>query len=86
MSATTQRVVTWLGRVGYIARGAVFALFGIFVITAAVNFDPKKAEGLDVALSSIARAPAGPVLLTVVALGLMAFGAYSICESKYRRV
>jgi hypothetical protein len=61
-------------------------LFGIFVIAAAVNFDPQKAEGLDVALSAIARAPAGPLLLGLVALGLMAFGLYSMTESKYRRV
>jgi hypothetical protein len=86
MGPTTQRVIIWLGRTGYIARGIVFALFGIFVIAAAVNFDPKKAEGLDVALSAIARAPAGPLLLGIVALGLMAFGLYSMTESKYRRV
>jgi len=86
MSSRTQRAIIVLGRVGYIARGVVFALFGIFVIVAAVNFDPKKAEGLDVALSAIARAPAGPVLLVLVSLGLMAFGLYSLAESKYRRV
>ncbi|HVQ88443.1 MAG TPA: DUF1206 domain-containing protein, partial [Actinomycetes bacterium] len=86
MSGRSQRAIIVLGRVGYIARGVVFALFGIFVIVAAVNFDPKKAEGLDVALSAIARAPAGPVLLVLVSLGLMAFGLYSLAESKYRRV
>lgn len=86
MSPTTLRVITWLGRAGYIARGIVFVLLGIFVVIAAVNFDPKKAEGLDVALSAIARAPAGPLLLVLVAIGLMCFGLYSISESKYRRV
>jgi hypothetical protein len=86
MSPTTQRFIIGLGRIGYVARGIVFALFGIFVIAAAVNFDPNKAEGLDVALSAIARAPAGPLLLGLVALGLMAFGIYSMTESKYRRV
>jgi len=86
MGATTHRVVVLLGRVGYIARGVVFALFGIFVVVAAVNFDPKKAESLDVALSAIARAPAGPVLLALAAAGLVAFGLYSFADSKYHRV
>lgn len=86
MGDITRRVVVGLGRVGYLARGIVFAVAGIFVIIAAVNFDPKKAEGLDVALSAIARAPAGSLLLFAIALGLMAFGLYSISESKFRRI
>ncbi|MFL6288331.1 MAG: DUF1206 domain-containing protein [Actinomycetes bacterium] len=33
----------------------------------------------------MAQAPAGPVLLTIVALGLIAFGLYSCTEARYRR-
>jgi len=86
MSSQLRRAVETLGRVGYIARGIVFALAGVFVIQAAVRFDPKKADGLDLALKSLASTPVGPVLLVLVALGLIAFGAYSCAEARFRRL
>ncbi|MCZ3388307.1 MAG: DUF1206 domain-containing protein [Actinomycetia bacterium] len=75
-----------LGRVGYVARGAVFMLAGAFVVFGAVQSSPQKTDGLDVALSSLADAPLGVALLIAVALGLIAFGLYSLAESRYRRV
>jgi type IV secretory pathway VirB2 component (pilin) len=85
MSPTTYRVIRTLGKVGYLARGVVFTLFGILVVYAAVTFAPQKASGVDEALQEIAQAPAGPILLTLVALGLIAFGLYSCTEARYRR-
>jgi Domain of Unknown Function (DUF1206) len=75
-----------LGRIGYIARGAVFALAGVLVVVAAVTFDPQKARGLDAALRQLAAQPYGPWLLSLAALGLMCFGAYSFVEARYRRL
>jgi hypothetical protein len=75
-----------LGKVGYIARGIVFALAGILVVAAAVTFDPQKARGIDAALRQLAAQPYGPWLLSLVALGLLCFGAYSFVESRYRRL
>ncbi len=75
-----------LGRVGYVARGVVFVLAGGFVVFGAVRSSPKETDGLDVALSSLADAPLGVVVLFAVALGLIAFGLYSLAESRYRRV
>jgi len=75
-----------LGKVGYVARGIVFALVGILVVTAAVTFDPDKARGMDAALRQVAAQPYGPWLLSLMALGLMCFGAYSFAESRYRRL
>ena len=75
-----------LGKVGYIARGIVFALVGILVIAAAVTFDPDKARGMDAALRQVAAQPYGPWLLSLMALGLMCFGVYSFAESRYRRL
>jgi type IV secretory pathway VirB2 component (pilin) len=85
MSPGTYRTIRMLGKVGYIARGVVFTLFGVLVIYAAVSFSPQKASGVDEALQQVAQAPAGPVLLTLVALGLIAFGLYSMAEARYRR-
>jgi len=85
MSATTYRVIRMLGKVGYLARGVVFTLFGGLITYSALTFTPENASSVDQALLEIAQAPAGPVLLTVVALGLIAFGLYSCTEAKYRR-
>lgn len=85
MSEQVYRVVRMLGRVGYLARGVVFSLFGILVVYAAITFAPKKTSGIDEALQEVAQAPAGSILLTIVAVGLMAFGVYSCAEARYRR-
>jgi len=78
--------VIGLGKVGYIARGIVFSLVGLLVVAAAVTFDPNKARGMDAALRQVAAQPYGPWLLSLMALGLMCFGAYSLAESRYRRL
>ena len=81
-----QSAVITLGKVGYVARGIVFALVGILVVAAAVTFDPDKARGMDAALRQVAARPYGPWLLGLMALGLMCFGAYSLAEARYRRL
>jgi hypothetical protein len=85
MSEQTYRVVRTLGRVGYLARGVVFTLFGVLVVYAAITFAPKRTSGIDEALQEVAQAPAGAILLAIVAVGLMAFGVYSCTEARYRR-
>jgi hypothetical protein len=86
MSPRAQTVVTWLGRVGGIARGVVFVTAGIFLIVAAVDAQPQQAKGVDSALRALAHTPLGPWLLLVVAIGLIMFGAFSCCEARWRRV
>jgi flagellar basal body-associated protein FliL len=86
MSRTTFTAVRRLGQVGYIARGAVFFLIGALVVKAAVDHQPGKAQGFDVALRSLAGAPFGQVLLIAAAIGLICFGAYCVAEARYRRL
>lgn len=86
MSQRARQVVEKLGVFGSVARGIVFGLAGIFVLYAAITFDPNKAKGLDGALRSLVEAPLGPYLLGLVALGLVAFGAFSMCEARWRRL
>lgn len=86
MSPTTYSAVRRLGQIGYVCRGGVFALVGIFVIKAAVDHKPGQARGFDVALKSVAHAPFGQFLLIVAALGLLCFGAYCLAEARYRRL
>jgi len=86
MSPRTYAVVRRLGQAGYLARGAVVALVGGLVIKAAIDHDPEKASGVDVALKSLAEAPFGKILLGIAAIGLICFGAYSFAEVRYRRL
>ena len=84
-SPRTKQVVTVLGAVGTTARGIVFTLAGVFVIQAAWDYQPGKATGLDGALRSLRDTAAGPWLLGVVAVGLVAFGLYGLAEARWRR-
>jgi hypothetical protein len=86
MGGTERKWFTALGVVGYVARGVVFALAGFFVARAAWQYDPKEAVGLDGALEKLAQATYGPVLLGLVAVGLLAYAVYSFVEARYREV
>jgi hypothetical protein len=80
---------TWGGRagvVGHAARAVVFALIGIFVIKAAVDYNPKDAIGLDGALQKLAHASYGPYLLGLTAVGLIGYGLYCLVDARYRDV
>ncbi len=84
--AGTRSLVERLGVVGGVARGVVFVLVGIFLVIAAVRYEPSRAEGLDGTLRAFAQTPLGPILLILVAGGLIAFGIFSMCEARWRRV
>jgi uncharacterized protein DUF1206 len=86
LSPRTRRVVELLGVTGTAARGAVFALAGVLVIEAAVNYQPAKAGGIDKALTTLRNQPFGEFLLILAALGLVIFGVYGLCEARWRRV
>lgn len=86
MSESVERVFTALGGFGHAARMVVFTLVGYFFIRAALDYNPHKAVSLDGALTALSHASYGPVLLGVVAVGLIGFAAYSIADARYRRV
>ena len=86
MSRRTQRVVRWLGTVGSVARGVVFALAGVLVIDAAVTHNPAKSGGIDRALLTLRSQPFGEFLVIRAALGLIIFGVYGLCEARWRKV
>ncbi|QYC41457.1 hypothetical protein Nocox_19240 [Nonomuraea coxensis DSM 45129] len=85
MPAKASAMMDRLGLAGYLARGLIAAGAGVFVIQAAVTFDPDKAGGIDATLRAFAETPAGPWLLVVVALGLLLFGVYCLGEARWRR-
>lgn len=86
MRPAAYRATEKLGQIGGIARATVFGTVGVFLIVAAIQFQPGKAKGIDSALRTLARTPFGPWLLVLVAAGLVTFGVYSFCEARWRRV
>ena len=74
------------GVVGHIARGVVFAIIGVFLGKAAIEYDPYEAVGIDGALLKLVEQPFGKVLLGLVAAGLVAYAVYCLVEARYRRI
>ena len=75
-----------ISRLGLIARGVVFVITGGFLIFAAIRANADEAQGLGGVFEWVQAQPFGSWLFALVALGLFAFGVYSIIESVYRRI
>jgi hypothetical protein len=86
MSETEEKAATLAGVVGHLARGVVFGLNGIFLIKAAIEYDPQEAIGVDGALRKLAAQDYGRFLLGLVAAGLLSFGVFCLFQARYRRV
>jgi cadmium resistance protein CadD (predicted permease) len=80
------RWIIHVSRFGIAARGVVFAIVGWFFVQAALQYDASEAGGVAEALNSIAGESYGQWLLALVALGLVAFGVYSLLQAKSRRI
>jgi hypothetical protein len=83
--ARLRRWAPRLGAAGLSAQGAVFVLVGLFFAVAAVQGDAREATGFDGALAAVARQPAGMALLGAMALGLLAYAAFSLIEGRHQR-
>jgi Domain of Unknown Function (DUF1206) len=86
MTAAVRRWYKTAAVFGHLARMVVFGLVGVFLLKAAIEFDPSKAVGLDGALAKLANQSYGSALLGVVAAGLIAFAVYSFADVRYRRI
>ncbi|MBD3550446.1 MULTISPECIES: DUF1206 domain-containing protein [Streptomyces] len=86
MSKKVRQAVDFTGVFGGTARGIVFATAGGFAVAAAVKHQPDQSKGMDDTLRSFTDTPAGPWLLVVIALGLVAFGVFSWANARYRKV
>ena len=86
MGRRVRKAVTASGAIGGAARGVVYAGAGVFIVIAAVRFQPHQAKGMDETLRAFAHTPAGPWLLGAVAVGLMLFGLFSFASARWRRL
>lgn len=74
-----------MGQAGFIAKGVSLGLVGGLFVWAAATYDPAKAGGLDEGLRILLEQPYGKYLLSLMGLGLAAFGAYCFGWARYAR-
>lgn len=77
-----RRTVTALGVTGYIAKGVAVGIIGVLFVLAVINRDPGQTGGLDGALKKLTEFQYGPVLLVVIAAGLIAFGVFCFARAR----
>lgn len=80
-SGEARGAICWLGRAGYLARGIVFLVMGLFLVRAGLEEQSSEAGGIGEALSSL---PSN--LQMLVAAGFVLFGLFSLAEARYRRI
>jgi hypothetical protein len=80
------RWIVRLARAGTAARGVLFALCGGMLVRAGWRRDPGAVGDFGDALTLLGASPAGPIVLALVALGCVAYGAYQLAKARFRRV
>ena len=80
------KLTTDVGRFGTAARGVVLAVVGGLIALAAYRANPSQPVGMDTALATLMHQPYGIWLLGIVALGLIAFGFYSMLSALWFRL
>jgi Domain of Unknown Function (DUF1206) len=84
--AGARRAYEALGVFGHLARMVVFALTGYGLLAAAIDYEPRKAIGLDGALQELAHSSYGRLLLGIVAAGLVGFALFSIVDARFHKI
>lgn len=85
-------VMKWvrpLGRVGLIARGVTFLVIASLIFYGGLrysSYEGGSTPGLDDALKAVQGFSFGWLILLLIALGLVAFGLYSLAAARYRRM
>lgn len=82
LTGGVSQTIIRLGQFGFSAKGVILILVGALFGWAALSYDPEKAGGMDDALKTLKDQAYGPILLTVIALGVLAFGIYCFAWSR----
>ena len=85
-SEAERRAASILGRVGLISRGVVFTVIGILLVASAARASQPEGTSMNSALLEILRQPFGRVFLIAAAIGLIAFGGFSVMCARWMRV
>lgn len=86
LSPSTRKKIVAISRFGIAARGVVFAIVGVSLVSAALSRRAGDARGTAGAMRSISEQPFGDALLIVVAIGVAAYGVYALINARYRLI
>ena len=86
LSGSVQKWVLRLGRLGCFSRGVVSTVVGMYLLIAGIRGAPSQARGTQGAIESLGHQPFGRWILALIALGLTAYGVYTLVEARYRRL
>ena len=86
LSKQTRSVIALAARAGTAARAVIFAVCGVFAISAAIARSPQRIGDVDDALAVIREGTFGPLLLAVMGAGFIAYGVYQLSKARYQRV
>ncbi len=73
----------YFGKAGYVAKGIAVGIIGILFAYAGVTHEAKKSGGLDQALQEVLDAPGGPVVLVLIALGIICYGLFQFARAAH---
>ncbi|WP_203581335.1 DUF1206 domain-containing protein [Microbacterium hibisci] len=85
-TGVARKGIVTFGIVGYVAKGIAVGVTGVLFVVAAFTHDAEAAGGLDAALHTLAALPFGPVILWVVAAGLIIYGLFCFARARYARM
>lgn len=80
------RYVRPVSRFGLVARGVAFLEIAALLALSGSSYQAMHPPGMKEALQGLQDLPGGGLILLVVALGLIAFAAYSFAEAAWRRI
>jgi len=86
MTEGQRRLVIVVARIAFAARGIVLGACGYFMARAAIDGAPHEARGPAGALHAVGELPHGKLWLATVGAGLIAVGAYSFLEARWRQL
>jgi len=72
-----------LGQFGLIARALIFGIISFFLVKAAMTSDAAQAKGTSGVFSFISST-GGPLLMGIVAIGLIGFGIFEFVKARYK--
>ena len=84
MSASERRWAIVASEAGLVGHMAVFGLVGLLVTRAAIEYDPDEPDSLDQAVRALADTSFGTTALVVLAVGMVAYAAFSFVEARWR--
>ncbi|WP_026462697.1 DUF1206 domain-containing protein [Adhaeribacter aquaticus] len=82
-NSETKNLLCRAGKVGHIARGAVWLVIGYMLFKAAYNTNSKEAGGTEEAFQFLEKNTHGSIILGALALGFIGYGIFMFVRARY---